>query len=122
MKDNNLYQYDVVSPDIPGTWQVKIGVWTWIYTFDGNHHASSGSARWNGGPAESGDGTWTLDNPDPDIFLEIIWEPNRYSPEGSRELWDAPIREPVMRVSTHGSLVGQGRIITANKMFDGSRV
>jgi len=104
MKDHDLYQFDV-SLIIPGTWTVKIGVWTWIYTFDGNHSADFGVARRsNLGRTESGRGRWTLKNPNPESFLEINWDPNKYSPIGSRELWNPPIKDQ-QQVSTQGTLV-----------------
>jgi hypothetical protein len=122
MKDNNLYKFGV-SPFIPGTWFVEIGVYTWIYNFSGSEHAQSGTARWNNTPRnESGTGKWTLENPDPDLFLEINWDPNRYSPGGSRELWKPPLRDNT-GVSTTGTLITTpGGSVAASKMSDISPV
>jgi hypothetical protein len=118
MKDNNLYKFGV-SPIIPGTWFVESGVYTWIYNFSGSANAQSGTARWNNTPRnESGLGKWTLENPDPDIFLEINWDSNRYSPGGSRELWKPPLRDNT-GVSTIGTLITTpGGSVAASKMSD----
>jgi len=83
-----------------GTWNVRVGVWTWIYTFN-----KDGSAKWSDirrPPTQTGGGSWKKT----DDLLEISWD------TGSREQWDLPLKLS----GQSGILVGQGRIITADKM------
>lgn len=83
-----------------GKWNVQIGVWTWIYTFH-----KDGTAKWTDirtPPTQAGSGTWDKTGE----FLEISWD------TGSREQWDLPLKFS----GQQGTLIGQGRIITANKL------
>jgi len=87
-------------PSPVGTWKVQVGAWTWIYTF-----RSDGTAQWTDirqPPTQSGSGTWDKTG---DV-LEISWD------TGSREQWDMPLKFR----GQQGNLVGQGRIITADKI------
>ena len=87
-------------PSPVGQWSVQVGAWAWIYTFH-----RDGTARWTDirkPPTQSGGGRWDKSGD----FFEITWD------TGSREQWDLPLKVTGER----GSLVGQGRIITANKI------
>jgi hypothetical protein len=82
-----------------GTWNVRVGSWSWIYTFN-----KDGSAKWTDirqPSGQSGRGTWEKTG----HFLEISRD------TGSREQWDLPLKSS----GQLGNLVGQGRIITASK-------
>jgi hypothetical protein len=88
-----------------GTWDVKIGDYNWIYTFN-----RDGTAKWSDikpRPEMSGGGTW--DNSG-DV-LKISWDPVPPKTIGSVEQWDTPLKVS----GQQGNFVGQGRIITANK-------
>jgi hypothetical protein len=87
-------------PSPVGRWRVQIGVWTWIYTFN-----NDGTAKWTDirtPPTESGGGTWEKDG---DV-MRISWDC------GGHEEWDLPLKFKQQQ----GTLIGQGRIITANKI------
>jgi hypothetical protein len=86
-------------PSPVGTWSVQVGAWAWIYTFN-----KDGTAKWSDirhPPTQSGAGKWEKAN-----TLEISWD------NGSREQWELPLKFS----GQHGNLVGQGRIVTANKI------
>jgi len=88
-------------PSPVGRWSVQVGVWTWIYTFN-----KDGTAKWSDirrPPTQSGAGTWEKTGG----FLKISWD------TGSVEQWDLPLK---VKGQQRGDLVGQGRIITANKI------
>lgn len=93
-----------------GTWNVQVGPWTWIYTFH-----KDGTAKWTDirqPPTQSGGGKW--DNTGD--FLEISWDSctdvRSDKHPGSQEQWDLPLKFS----GQHGTLIGQGRIITASKL------
>jgi hypothetical protein len=81
-----------------GTWEVKVGDWTWIYAFKAGADFNSGTAEWRAfdvkGPSDQGTGTWKTD----DTKLEIVWS------NGSREEWNKPLSS----TGQSGKLVKQG--------------
>jgi len=82
-----------------GTWEVQVGVWNWLYSFH-----NDGKANWSDirtPPQQTGVGTWKKKN----NFMEINWD------TGACEQWDLPLR----RNGQLGNLVGQGRIVKAQK-------
>jgi len=87
-------------PSPVGRWSVQVGSWSWFYTFN-----QDGTARWSDirtPPNESGRGSWEKAGE----FLEIRWD------IGAHEQWELPLKSKDQR----GTLVGQGPIITANKV------
>jgi len=76
-----------------GRWEVQVGDWTWIYTFE-----KSGDVMWQAlgtNPLRArGTGTWTLSDK-----LRIAWD------AGSLEEWDIPLKS----IGQTGRLTRQGR-------------
>lgn len=92
-----------------GTWSVKIGVFTWRYTFK-----SDGAARWSDikqPPEKSGTGHWS---PAGEV-MEIAWDKSNWS-DKSTENWKLPLQ----RSGQSGEWVGSGQRapITADKIRD----
>jgi hypothetical protein len=87
-------------PTPVGRWKVKVGVWNWVYVFYEDH-----TADWRDivrpGTAK-GRGKWLQHH----NLMRIEWD------TGSVEDWDLPLQ----RDKQTGTLIGQGRIISAQKV------
>jgi hypothetical protein len=87
-------------PTPVGRWKVKVGVWNWVYKFYEDHTADWRDTVHPETP--KGRGQWFQDHK----VMRIEWE------TGSVEAWDLPLR----RDKQTGTLIGQGKIITAHKV------
>jgi len=97
--DSFFTAFNSKTPTPVGRWEVHVGVWTWNYIF----HADQ-TAEWTDIKQPNliqGSGTWRLDN-----LLRIQWQ------TGTQEEWDLPLNPG----SQTGTLLGQGRIITATRL------
>jgi N-acetylmuramoyl-L-alanine amidase len=77
-----------------GTWEVRVGDWTWIYSFRAGSDFSSGSVNWRSfDGSKSGTGKWNIRDT---ATLVIVWPT-------AQEEW----RMPLESSSESGSLVKQ---------------
>jgi hypothetical protein len=97
-------------PSPVGKWRVQVGVWTWLYRFK-----ADGSAAWSDirqPPTESGTGQWEKTG----SVMKITWAQWRDArgvlQPGGEEHWDLPLQPK----GQQGELVGQGRIISADRV------
>jgi hypothetical protein len=91
--------YSAFAETPVGRWYVREGVWTWNYVF-----YSNGTCDWRDIVHPNvirGAGTWKMDD-----LLRIAWA------TGTREHWDLPL-DPVAQT---GTLVGQGKIVSAKRL------
>lgn len=105
-----------------GTWNVQVGSWTWIYTFN-----TDGTAKWTDirrPPIESGGGNWYIPPPDwvgTGRYLEISWgdwtDRSGKRHPGSREQWVLPLKSSGQQGTLVGKAPGPQSMITANKVF-----